>query len=147
MKMSKKSSKNLFEFLRYAIVGGVAALIDMGVLALFKEVVFGGSEKVSVIILSTTAGFFAGLAVNFILSRIFVFTSEEQHSKDKGWKGFLLYALVGAIGYGLTVLLMWVGTNITGRAGFWYLLVNCVVKGIVLIWNYVGRKILVYRGK
>ena len=119
----------------------------MGVLALFKEVVFGGSEKVSVIILSTTAGFFAGLAVNFILSRIFVFTSEEQHSKDKGWKGFLLYALVGAIGYGLTVLLMWVGTNITGRAGFWYLLVNCVVKGIVLIWNYVGRKILVYRGK
>lgn len=83
MKMSKKSSKNLFEFLRYAIVGGVAALIDMGVLALFKEVVFGGSEKVSVIILSTTAGFFAGLAVNFILSRIFVFTSEEQHSKDE----------------------------------------------------------------
>ena len=138
MKMSKKSSKNLFEFLRYAIVGGVAALIDMGVLALFKEVVFGGSEKVSVIILSTTAGFFAGLAGNFILARSFVFTSEEQHSKDKGWKGFLLYALVGAIGYGLTVLLMWVGTNITGRAGFWCLLVYCVVIGIVLIWNYVG---------
>ena len=43
MKMSKKSNKNLFEFLRYAIVGGIAALVDMGVLALFKEVVFGGS--------------------------------------------------------------------------------------------------------
>ena len=82
MKMSKKSSKNLFEFLSYAIVGGLAALIDMGVLALFKEVVFGGSEKVSVIILSTTAGFFAGLAVNFILSRIFVFTYDEHHTKD-----------------------------------------------------------------
>ena len=40
MKMSKKSNKNLFEFLRYAIVGGIAALVDMGVLALFKDVVF-----------------------------------------------------------------------------------------------------------
>ena len=146
MKMSKKSNKNLFEFLRYAIVGGIAALVDMGVLALFKEVVFGGSEKVSALIIATTAGFFAGLAVNFILSRIFVFTSAEQHKRDGGWKGFLLYTLVGASGYGLTVLLMWVGTNITGRAGFWYLLVNCVVKGIVLIWNYIGRKLLVYRG-
>lgn len=146
-KMSKKSSKNLFEFFRYAIVGGIAALIDMGVLALFKEVVFGGSETVSVLIIATTAGFFAGLAVNFILSRAFVFTSAEQHRQDGGWKGFLLYALVGAIGYGLTVFLMWVGTNITGRAGLWYLLVNCFVKGIVLIWNYIGRKLLVYRGK
>lgn len=45
MKMSKKSNKNLFEFLRYAIVGGIAALVDMGVLALFKEVVFGGERK------------------------------------------------------------------------------------------------------
>ena len=91
--MSKKSNKNLFEFLRYAIVGGIAALVDMGVLALFKEVVFGGSEKVSALIIATTAGFFAGLAVNFILSRIFVFTSAEQHKRDGGWKGFLLYTL------------------------------------------------------
>ena len=91
--MSKISNKNLFEFLRYAIVGGIAALVDMGVLALFKEVVFGGSEKVSALIIATTAGFFAGLAVNFILSRIFVFTSAEQHKRDGGWKGFLLYTL------------------------------------------------------
>ena len=145
--MDKKRNKNIFEFLRYVIVGGIAALCDMGILALFKEVVFGGRETVSAIIISTTAGFFVGLAVNFTLSRVFVFTSEEQHSKDGGWKGFAMYTLIGAIGYGLTVLLMWIGTNITGRAGFWYLLVNCVVKGIVLIWNYIGRKIFVYKGK
>lgn len=145
--MSIKLDKNIREFLRYVIVGGVAAICDMGVLTLFKEIVFGGSEAVYAMIIATTAGFFVGLAVNFLLSRIFVFTSAEQHSRDGGWKGFLMYTLIGAIGYGLTVFLMWIGTNITGRAGFWYLLVNCVVKAIVLVWNYIGRKIFVYRGK
>ena len=60
---------------------------------------------------------------------------------------FLLYVIVGVIGYGLTVGLTLLGTLIIGEEGIWYLLMTCVVKGIVLIWNYIGRKIFVYKGK
>ena len=105
-----------------------------------------GSEfrKITV---SVTAGFIVGLIVNFILSNIFVFRKKEQQKKGKTLKAFIIYVIVGVIGYGLTVGLTLLGTKITGESGILYLLLTCFVKGVVLIWNYIGRKILVYRGK
>ena len=54
---------------------------------------------------------------------------------------------MGAVGFGLTELGMWAGVKIVGSDGLWYVLVKCFVAGVVMIWNYVGRKIFVYRGK
>ena len=47
----------------------------------------------------------------------------------------------------MTVGLTLLGTRFIGKEGIWYLLMTAVVKGIVLIWNYLGRKIFVYKGK
>ena len=59
----------------------------------------------------------------------------------------MIYAIVGIIGCALTELLTILGTLVIGDSGVWYLVLTCFVKGVVLIWNYVGRKIFVYRGK
>ena len=67
--------------------------------------------------------------------------------KGKTLGAFLIYVAVGVVGFGLTELLTLLGTGLIGHEGIWYLLLSCFVKGIVLIWNYVGRKILVYKGK
>ena len=91
--------------------------------------------------------FAVGLLVNFILSNVFVFKEKEQREKGRTVSAFLIYALVGVIGFVLTELLTICGTLIIGEGGIWYLLLTCFVKGAVLIWNYVGRKIFVYRGK
>ena len=51
------------------------------------------------------------------------------------------------IGLGLTELLTVIGTILISDSGFLYLVLTCFVKGVVLIWNYVGRKIFVYKEK
>ena len=138
---------NLFEFLRYAIVGGFAAVVDMGVNYAMLYWILGATkdDKLQVAI-AVTAGFVIGLIVNFVLSNIFVFRSEEQQKEGKTVKAFLIYAAVGIIGYFLTVGLTLLGTFFIGESGIWYLVLTCFVKGIVLVWNYIGRKIFVYRG-
>lgn len=137
----------ILEFLRYAVVGGISAIVDMGVLWLVTEFVFGGKNTGFPLTVSVTAGFCVGLIVNYLLSALVVFTSKEQKTKSKSLKAFLIYAAVGVIGYGLTQLLMHLGMLFVSKEGIWYLVLNVFVKGVVLIWNYLGRKIFVYKGK
>ncbi len=148
MSSQKLSKSTIFEFLRYMIVGGVSAVVDMGVNYVMLYFILGGTKDDRLYVtLAVTAGFLVGLAVNYILSNIFVFSTAEQRKKGRTVGAFLIYLAVGVVGYGLTVGLTLLGTLVIGESGFWYLLMTCVVKGLVLIWNYVGRKILVYKGK
>jgi len=140
-------SKNLFEFLRYVIVGGISALIDMGALYLLTELVFDGQKSGIPLTLSVAGGFIVGLIANYLLSQLFVFTSDTQREKGKKAGAFLIYALVGLVGFGLTEGLMHLGMIFVSHEGLWYILLNCFVKGVVLIWNYLGRKIFVYKGE
>ncbi|MBO4872599.1 MAG: GtrA family protein [Lachnospiraceae bacterium] len=144
----KLDKKNLMEFLRYVIVGGISAVVDMAVnYGMLYYILKADKNDSTAVAVSVTAGFIAGIIVNYILSNLFVFTSEEQKEKGRNVKAFLLYVLVGVIGYGLTVGLTLIGTKLIGESRIWYLIMTCFVKGIVLIWNYLGRKILVYKGK
>ena len=143
-----KNKKLIFEFLRYAVVGGISAVIDMGVnFAMLFYVLGGTKDDKGLVAVSVAAGFAVGLFVNFILSNVFVFKEKEQREKGKTLSAFLIYALVGVIGFALTELLTIAGTLLIGDGGVWYLVLTCFVKGAVLVWNYVGRKIFVYRGK
>ncbi len=144
----KKNKKLILEFLRYAIVGGVSAVVDMAVNFVMLYYVLGGTKDDRGLVAAAVAcGFVVGLITNYILSNIFVFKSEEQKEKGKTVGAFLIYAAVGLSGFAITELLTILGTFVIGDHGIWYLLLTCAVKGIVLIWNYIGRKIFVYRGK
>lgn len=139
--------RTVFEFARYVIVGGVAAVIDMAVNYLMLFHVFHATkDDIRQVAVSVALGFVVGLIVNFVLSNLFVFKTDEQQKQGRTLRAFLIYAAVGLIGFGLTEGLTILGTNVIGNSGLWYLLLTCVVKGIVLIWNYIGRKIFVYKG-
>lgn len=138
----------IFELLRYCVVGGVAALVDMAANYAMLYFILGATKDDGwQVALSVTVGFVLGLTVNYVLSNIFVFNKASQQKKGKTVKAFLIYAAVGVIGYFLSVGLTLLGTLIIGESGIWYLLLTCCVKGIVLIWNYIGRKIFVYKGE
>jgi putative flippase GtrA len=128
-------------------VGGISALVDMGVLYIMTEFAFDGKKDGIALTLSVATGFVFGLIVNYLLSQLFVFTSKAQREKGKKASAFFIYAVVGLIGFVLTELLMHIGMLFVSHEGLWYILLNCFVKGVVLIWNYVGRKIFVYRGE
>lgn len=123
--------KLIKEFFRYCIVGGLAFLIDFGILVLLTEV-----SKLDYK-LSAICGFVAGLIVNYILSKVFVFKQEVK----KEVKAFIIFSFVGVVGLGLTELGMWLGSDVWK---FDYRIAKVAMTGVVLIWNYTGRKILVF---
>ena len=110
-----KKRDTLFEFLRYAVVGGVAAVVDMAVNYLMLYHVFSaGKDDKTYVAISVAVGFIAGLIVNFILSNIFVFKSEEQRARGKTAGAFFIYVAVGVVGFGITELLTLLGTRFIG---------------------------------
>ena len=142
-----KNKTVAWEFLRYVIVGGISAVIDIAVNYVFLYFVFHSDKtNLSHVGFSVAFGFIVGLIVNYILSNIFVFNTKKQKEKGQTVTAFLIYAFVGIVGFVLTEILTLVGTNIIYNSGFWYLFLTCVIKGIVLVWNYLGRKIFVYKG-
>jgi putative flippase GtrA len=144
----KKIRDNFFEFVRYAIVGGIAALVDMATNYAMLFYILGATKDDRwQVTLSVAAGFVVGIVVNFVLANTFVFRSSEQRKRGMTAGAFVIYAVVGVVGLGLSVVLTLAGTYFIGEEGVWYVLLTCAVKGIVLIWNYLGRKIFVYRGK
>ncbi|MBE6678247.1 MAG: GtrA family protein [Ruminococcaceae bacterium] len=146
--MNKKRLDIIKEFLRYAVVGGIAFVVDFGVFALFRELVFA-SDGSAALVVSTAAGFMAGLAVNYVLSMAVVFRSDSQQKKGKTKKAFFVFAAVGVVGLVLTELLQFLGEGIVGD-GLGELgkyAVKLCVTGIVLVWNYAGRKIFVFKGE
>lgn len=161
MKSDEKFKILACEFLRYGIVGGIAFLADFGSLYLSKEYIFYNQPNYG-IYLATALGFILGLIVNYSLSLKFVFTQAKDQGKGRDLKSFAIFAIIGIIGLGLTELGMYLGCDLFKSqldsllaslenglgydlVKFGYLMVKCVVTAIVLIWNYAGRKIIIFR--
>ncbi len=122
-------TKQLFiQIIKFGIVGVIATLTDFGVLALLKEVM-----QVNVLVASAVS-FSVSVVVNYILSMLFVFKS-EQSSKVKE---FVIFVVLSVGGLLLNQGIMWVGTEF--MSGY-YLWVKVFATFFVPIYNFVTRKI------
>lgn len=139
-----KSDKNglmvlAWEFFRYAIVGGIAFLADFGTLVAVKEL-FLKSYSWGVY-LATVFGFVVGLIVNYVLSLWFVFTQKKDQGRGRSVGAFAVFGIIGLLGLFWTELGMWIGIELLD----WnYMIVKVLVTGAVLVWNYLGRKLLIF---
>lgn len=125
------TSNALIQFFRYIFVGGVAFLADGGSLFLIEAI--GVNYLIAAIF-----AFIIGLVCNFLLSKLMVF----QRSDKDGKVEFAVYGVIGVIGLGITEIIMYVLTEI---AGIYFMLSKVVAAAIVLIWNFVARKLVLYR--
>ncbi len=136
-----KGLRSLFEeVLRYCVAGSAGFLADAGTLALLREVVLpemGGYRLYA----AAAAGFIVGLAVNYILSVSFVFKAAKKGA-GRSPGAFAVFVLIGLVGLGLTELGMYAGTSLLRLH---YLLVKTAVTAIVFFWNYLARKILIFK--
>jgi len=121
------------QFCRYIIVGGIATIVDWAVLYIL--------EHAGLFYLAAAVfGFFFGLITNYALSVTMVFAASRKGMNKA--KEFLTHALIGLIGLGLTLLIMYIGTDLLGM----YFMVSKVIATlIVLVWNFLGRKLILYR--
>ena len=129
-----------FEFLRYVLVGGIAFVVDFLTLYVCREFVF--QTPPYGLYIATACGFIAGLVVNYTLSLCFVFTQAKDRGKGRSVGAFCVFGGVGLVGLVLTEAGMWLGVEVLNLN---YLIVKLGVTGVVLFWNYLGRKVLIFR--
>ena len=138
--MKDKYSILIGEFFRYAIVGGIAFLADFGTLVAAQELFL--KQYPSGVYIATVFGFVVGLAVNYALSLWFIFTQKKDKGKGRSLGAFLVFGVIGLLGLLWTELGMWAGIELLE----WnYMVVKVLVTGAVLVWNYLGRKVLIFR--
>ena len=154
MLLSQANKKIFWEFIRYCVVGGTAFVIETAVHWLLWRFAFSDTQNSVNIFIVTTIGFLVGLAVNYILSVVWVFTTDKQQKQGKTLKAFLIFVIIGIVGYGIKVLLMYLGAMLFGipysefsaeTVTLRYYATHVISAGIVLIWNYIGRKIIIFK--
>ncbi len=148
------SHPTLFEVIRFLIVGGVATLVDMFVMGCvmyglesniyptFWNVFWNTpTPKVLSTVLGTGIGFIAGLIVNYTFSIFFVF-NEKGYSRSA--KGFVIFTLLSLVGLGINMLGMYLGFDLL-HIHYW--IVKIIVTLIVLIYNYISKRLIIFRTK
>ena len=136
----ERTDNTLIQFFRSVFVSGIATLFDFGMTAVVREV-FIGNDTVFGNIFSNSCGFMVGLAVNFALSCIFVFSK----SKYGRAKEFMSFALIGLVGLGINNLIVYLLGIIGMKTGALFYIAKIIATLITFIWNFSARKFIIYR--
>lgn len=159
----KQTKKELFwEIFRFLLVGGTATVFDYLVFWLLDGVLLpkiplsGEVWTTAALWIATAAGFIVGMLVNWVLSISFVFRAVRNKEEATSAKSFWVFVVISVIGLAMTLLGVWLLTKIIpvfelfGRIDFfgttWSKWVaKMIMTCIVLVWNYIGRKIFIFK--
>jgi len=131
------------QFLRYVVVGGIAAVVDISLFHVGANIL-----EINYIIVNTLSFTIATL-VNYFLSRNWVFNNNSGvFTKD-----FLLFTIIGIIGIFLSNLILFVliDCNILINllpnlsASYIKLSAKIIAVCLVLFWSFFGRKKIMVR--
>ena len=129
IKINKKNRKLLLQIFKFVIVGGLAFIIDYVVLILCKEIL-----KIDVLF-SAAITFTVSVIVNYILSVKWIFEIDKDKKKSET---FIIFILFSVMGLGLTELIMWIGSVLLN---YNYLIVKIIATAIVMVFNFITRKL------
>ena len=118
----------ILQLIKFGIVGVIAAIVDVGVLVVFKELFCFD------VLLSSAISFCVSVTVNYILSMSFVFKSKKQGKV----KEFVIFVVLSVGGLCLNQFILWLGVEFTP---IHYLVVKIIAMVIVPIYNFITRKI------
>ena len=160
MKLKQTKEQLFWEIFRFLLVGGTATIVDycvFGILdALLFPLIFSAEQQTLSLILATACGFCVGLVVNWILSVRFVFKATSGEVTVHSKKAFSIFALIGV--FGLLITEVGVVALVSALPAFslfstptlfgtawkkW--LAKAIMTCVVLVWNYLGRKIFVFK--
>jgi putative flippase GtrA len=142
-------SNHLFwELFRFAIVGLVAAVFDFITCFVFQFVFFKGNEAGYVTILSTIAGFVIGVIINYLMSTYMVYKASKS-SFSKSFMGVVVFLVLSAIGLGIGIGIQYFLYDflyLTKNVSFFSYPIDFVIRTlIVMVYNYISRKVIIYR--
>lgn len=122
----------LVQFVRYGVIGGIAFVVDFGLLLGLTE--FAHLHYLG----AATVGFLAGLAVNYLLAVRWVFDYRRLASRRVE---FLIFGVVGIAGLLLTNVSLY---GLTGVLGFDVRVAKLITAAAVLLFNFSVRRALLF---
>lgn len=121
--------------MKFGIVGVIAFVIDYGLMVLLTELC--GVDY----LLSATISFTVSVVFNYVASMRYVFTHKEGMSRRRE---FIIFIVLSVIGLGLNDVFMWLGTGVLQVD---YRITKLVATAIVMVWNFVTRKMFLDAGE
>lgn len=120
------------KIVRYFFVGGISAVIDIGLFT-----IFAGYLKFPWVIVSVITFIIATLA-NYFLSIRFVFKSGSKHKKHHEILGVFIVSTLTLLLNQMFLYLFIEKMNI-------HLVISkCLTTGMLFLWNYFGRKRFIF---
>lgn len=126
--------KLIAQFMKFGVVGVIAFVIDYGLLVLLTEA-FGIDYLVS-----ATISFTVSVVFNYVASMRYVFAHKQGLSRRRE---FVIFVVLSVIGLLINNVCLWAGTDLLGID---YRITKIAVTAIVMVWNFVTRKIFLDAG-
>ncbi|MDD6277449.1 MAG: GtrA family protein [Bacilli bacterium] len=120
--------KLINQILKFGVVGGIAFVIDYGILFLLAKVI-GLNELISAAI-----SFIISLTFNYFLSTKWVFEAKKQTPKE-----VIIFVLLSVVGLGINEVLIYLGTK---KLGIDVMIVKLFATAIVMVYNFITRKLI-----
>ena len=137
MKLLNKA--NIKQFISYFFVGGVAAIVEWVMFFIFANVL-----QINYFV-STVIAFIFSTTANWILGRITTFKDNNTYKDKKAKEAFLVF-VVCAIGLLFNLILMYLFVTVMGfDSSLGKTLSKIAATGIVFIWNFLIRKLVIYK--
>jgi len=119
-------------FLRFAVVGGIATVIQSSILVALVELAHANK------LIANAIGFVVAATANYLMNRYFTFVGTQSHM---GY-GMLKFAITSVIGLGINTIIF----QTLMSFGLYYVIAWVLAVGITLIWNYSAARLIVFRG-
>ena len=119
--------KLISQFFKFGVVGVIAFIVDYLSLYLLTEFL-----NVYYLI-SSIISFLLSIIVNYILSIKWVFDIKKKQS----FKDVIIFTLLSAIGLLINLLVMYLSVEVFK---IYYMIGKLITTFIVMIWNFVTRK-------
>lgn len=142
------SNKLFWEIFRFAIVGLVASVFDFATCFILQFVLFKGNHASYVTGIATTGGFIIGVIINYLMSTYMVYKAAKTNT-GKTFKGMVIFLVLAIIGLLIGIGIQYVLYDflfVKKGVSFLSYPVDFVIRTlIVMVYNYISRKIFIYK--
>lgn len=147
-KQENGKKKLIEQILKFAVVGGLSFLIDFVITLIVSTIMrkIGSSVETSAAV-GGIFGFCISLIFNYIMSMKYVFARKDDMDRKKE---FMIFAVLSLIGLGINELILYFGVIacdaiapqiVAAYPTIVTAFVKMVATGIVMVYNFISRKL------